>query len=58
MADIGHKSKKFALENPIFLLENSSFLVFFDIPKNPDLGDDQNAVKHVKIIENYNFNFF
>ena len=29
--------------------EVSSFLVFFDIPKNPDLGDVQIGAKHGKI---------
>ena len=41
--------EKISLEKPIFLLENSSFLVFFDIPKNPDLGDVQIGAKHGKI---------
>ena len=41
--------EKNSLEKPIFLLENSSFLVFFDIPKNPDLGDVQIGAKHGKI---------
>ncbi len=41
----------FSLEKPIFLLENSSFLVFFDIPKNPDLGDVQIGAKHGKSIK-------
>ena len=38
--------KKFSLEILNFLFENSSFLVFFDIPQNPDLGYVQIAVQH------------
>ena len=47
--------QKNSLKIPIYLFEYSSDLVFFDIPKNPDLGYVQMAVKHSKIDKNQKF---
>ena len=52
------KIQKKLFLRPVWKLKHSSFLLFSDISKNPDLPYVQIAVEHAKIIENYFFQFF